>query len=154
MALMSLPFSMTSQDTQAPVRGTRGYQPQPSYRPSAYAEKRNDAVSVVERRMPVYVEALQLDDFKAEIVKTNLFDYHSKREVLETDYNIKFAEKQDAYLALEDELHKNLESILSTEELAEFKKVQFLDEKQEKKKRRKKKKKDKKNKKVKKKQLL
>ena len=150
MAMMSFQITLTAQNTQGPLRGTRGYQPQPTYRPSVYAEKKNDAVSIVERRMPVYVEALDLDDFKAQIVKTNLLDYYNKREVLQMDYNIKFAVKQDTFLLLEDELHKNLESILNPEELAEFKKVQFLGEKEEKKQRRKNRKKDKKKKNVKK----
>jgi len=88
----------------------------------------------------VYVEILKLDAFKAEIVKTNLFDYHNKKEILRTDYSVGFSDKQETYLKLEEELHTNLASILTEDELKQFKEVQFMSPKEEKRAKRKKKK--------------
>ncbi len=137
-----------AQNAEGQLRGSRGYIPNPSARPSAYAERTNNAVSLVEQQMPVYIENLKLDAFKAEIVKSNLFEYHNKKENLRVDYGVGFSEKQDAYIKLEEELHINLQSILTPKELVEFKKVQFMSPKEEKKARRKKKKRKKKNKKT------
>lgn len=130
-----------------PQQGQRGYIPPTTQRTGNYNAGPRDAASIVSERMPTYEEELKLDAFKVEILRTKLLDYYAKREAIRIDYSIKFAERQDAFYKLEEDLLAELGTIFSPEEIEGFKKIQFLDEKELKKKKRKKKKKNKKSKK-------
>jgi len=131
-------------------RGQRGYTPPPKPLEVNAYDKKMDANAIANAQLPTYSEVLKLDDFQKELVKNILIDHFTKREVLRTDFGLSFGDKQDAYTKLDEELHTELATILSPEQVEAFKKVQFIDDKkllkEEKRKKKKKRKRDKKNK--------
>ncbi|MBT8304497.1 MAG: hypothetical protein KJP09_08515 [Bacteroidia bacterium] len=111
-----------------PERGNRGYTPPPQARPSAYAERPKDGQELVAMLMPYYVEKLQLDDFKKEILKNMLIKHYDQLESLRVDTSMKYDQKQYALSRLEEKLQTELESIFSADEVERFKELQQSDE--------------------------
>ena len=143
--------AMAQYGGRAPIQGQRGYIPPSTQRTGNYNAGPKDAGTIVAERMPTYVSDLKLDAFKEEILRTKLIEYYTKREALRVEPSIKYGEKQDGFYRLQEELHTELATFFSDEELEGFKNIQFLNQKELKKKNKKKKKKDKKSKKDKKK---
>jgi len=134
-----------AQDVYRIQRGQRGYTPPPTPIKTSHYDEKRDANSIANEQLPVYAEALQLDDFQKELVKNMIVDHYTKREVIRTNYEMNFGDKQDAYVKLEEEFHRELSTVLSEEQVAAFKKVEFLDNKEQRKEEKRKKKKKKKN---------
>jgi len=145
LSLLFFNQSVFAQGYRLPQRGQRGYIP-PSTQGStgAYKAGPKDASTIVEEQMPTYIVELKLDAFKEEVLKSLLIQYYTKREPIQSDYSIEYTDRQDILLKLEEELHTELTTILSPEELEGFKNIHFLDAKEKKKKIKEKKKKDKK----------
>jgi len=142
--LLFLNQTAFSQGYRLPERGQRGYIPPVTQGAGAYNAGPKDPVAIVEEQMPTYVSELKLDAFKEEVLKSILIEYYGKRDPVESDYTIKYTDRQDILFKLEEDLHTELATMLSPEELEGFKRIYFLDDKEKKKRIREKKKKDKK----------
>ncbi len=92
------------------------------------------------------VEAFKLDDFEKEIIKGLLLKRFESQNVIFADEDGNLEERKKKLLEIDKVFYKDLVSILTTEEIKEFKTMNFSETKEEKKKK-KKKKKDKKRKK-------
>ena len=142
--------SILAQNVGRVQRGQRGYTPPPKPRDINYQGAKMDANAIVDQQMPTYTEELGLDAFQQEIMKTMLKEHYNKRETVRADYSMDFGDKQEKFLALDEELYTNLSSFLNQEQIETFKKVQFFDakaiKKNNKKKKKEKRKKKKKNK--------
>lgn len=102
-------------------RRNMGYT-QPRMQPTAPKQiERKDAATVVTEQMPMYIEALQLDDFEKEIFKQMLIDHYNNREALLTNPDIALTDKQDILIQQDDNFTQELSSILSEEEIEKFK---------------------------------
>ena len=117
-------------------RGQRGYTPPPKVSYETYIELKDpyEATSII---LPKCVEAFKLDTFEKEILKNILIrQFESQNAILSDKKNSREARKKKI-LDFDKIFYKELSSILSEDEIEEFKIMDFKETKEEKKKKKK-----------------
>ena len=114
-------------------RQQRSYTPPPSVNIESSTELMNphDQVNII---LPKCVEAFKLDAFEKEITKGLLLKKFESQNVIFADKDGNLEDKKKKLLEIDKVFYKNLTSILSTEEIEEFKTMDFSETKEEKKK--------------------
>jgi len=140
---LSLP-TLFAQQPERIQRGQRGYIP-PSTRNfnNTYIELRNvrEEVNIM---VPKCEQAFGLDAFQKEILKSLLTKRFEDENAIVSDEDNSKDERQIKLRNREVQFYSDLESILSLEQIDEFKNMDFSETTEDKKKKRKKRKKDKK----------
>jgi hypothetical protein len=113
--------------------------PMPSNQNSIELKDPHESMTIV---LSKCVETFKLDDFEKEITKGLLLKRFESQNVIFADKDGNLEERKKKFLEIDKVFYKDLASILSTEEIEEFKTMNFSETKEEKKK----KKKDKKRK--------
>lgn len=128
--------AINAQQADRIQRGQRGYTPPPKVNYETYIELKDpyEATSII---LPKCVEAFKLDTFEKEILKNILIkQFESQNAILSDKKNSREARKKKI-LDFDKIFYKELSSILSEEEIEEFKIMDFKETKEEKKKKKK-----------------
>lgn len=117
-------------------RQQRSYTPPPSVDIQSSTELINphDQVNII---LPKCVEVFDLDAFEKEITKGLLLKKFESQNVIFADEDGSLEDKKKQLLEIDKRFYKDLASILSTEEIEEFKTMDFSETKEEKKKKKK-----------------
>jgi len=123
---------LSAQQAYRTQRGQRGYTPPPKAPSDAYIEIK-DPYEVTSMMLPKCVEAFSLDDFEKEILKGMLIKkYEGLNVVLENKDNNR-EERKSKMLALDKAFFLELSSILSIDEVEDFKMMDFSETREERK---------------------
>jgi len=130
---------LNAQQAYGVQRGQRGYTPPAKAITGAYIELK-DPYEETKIVLPKCVEAFSLDDFEKEILKGMLIKkYEGLNAVLEDKDNNR-EERKSKMLVLDKAFYLELSSILSEDEVEDFKMMDFSETKEERKEKKKNKK--------------
>ncbi|NND52446.1 MAG: hypothetical protein HKN54_08565 [Flavobacteriaceae bacterium] len=145
--LILICFSSTFLMAQQPnriQRGQRGYVPPPKYSTNTFIEEK-DPQKETEIILAKCNEVFQLDAFQNEIIKGMLIKKFQDENVILTDKANTREDRKKKIIARNNQFYNDLSSIMTNEQINQYKVMNFEETKEDKK-TRKKKKRDKKNK--------
>lgn len=123
-------------------RGQRGYTP--TARPyGQYDGEKTDPYEILSERIPVFTETFGLDTFESEVLKSILLTSYERMAAISDDPKLKFTDKQELIMAEDAILRKELNVILSEEQINTLMVMDFSEKSKKKKKKKKKGKKSK-----------
>ena len=125
-------------------RGQRGYTPAPRQITEKFIELK-DPYEETNRILPKCVEAFKLDAFEQEILKSSLIHKFERLNRILEDKKINREERKKNLISIDKEFYREISTILTQDEVEEFKLIDFEETKEEKKLKKKKKKKKRKN---------
>lgn len=128
--------ALNAQQIDGIQRGQRGYVPPPKQSFKTYIELK-DPYKETNIILPKCVEAFKLDAFEKEILKNILVKNIESQNVILSDKKNTREVRQKKIIELDKYFYKELSSILSEEEIEEFKVMDFEETKEEKKKKKK-----------------
>lgn len=128
--------AINAQQVDRIQRGQRGYTPPPKVNYETYIELKDpyEATSII---LPKCVEAFELDAFEKEILKNILIKQFESQNAILSDKKNSREDRKKKILDFDKFFYKELSSILSEEEIEEFKIMDFEETKEEKKKKKK-----------------
>lgn len=133
-AIVLLPFQeMNAQQRRGLQRGDPGYRPpmKMAYIPEA---RELDPHVEVENMLPKCVKEFNLDAFEQEIVKGMLLKKFENQNVIILDKDTNDKDRKQKLLELEKSFYVELSSILTVDEVEQFKLIDFTESREEKKK--------------------
>lgn len=147
LSVLALGFALqtvTAQQADRQIRGSRGYIPTPKYSKGSYIEVRNPEkeVAII---IPKCEAEFGLDAFQKEILKSLLLNKFEDENVIIKDKGNNRESRKKKVIALNNNFFKELASILTQEQIDQYKIMDFTETKEERKEK-KRKRKDKKNK--------
>lgn len=128
--------ALNAQQIDGIQRGQRGYVPPPKQSFKTYFELK-DPYEETNIILPKCVEAFKLDAFEKEILKSILIKNIESHNVILSDKKNTREVRQKKIIELNKYFYKELSSILSEEEIEEYKVMDFEETKEEKKKKKK-----------------
>ena len=142
MLLLLVTSTATAQNLGSIQRGQRGYTPPPRAIEAGEPEK-PDTNLMAQEKAAIYAEALQIDAFKKEVLRSYLEDYY--KEKIDISYNpeLKYDEKQPLLNAASKKYEERLVEVFDQEQINQllaYEEIGVGDDKKESKKKKKRKK--------------
>ncbi len=135
--------SVNAQQIDRIQRGQRGYTPPPKISNRTYIELK-DPYKETDIILPKCIEEFKLDAFEKEILKNILIKKFENQNSILSDKKNSREVRQKKILNLEKDFYKELSSILTAEEIEQYKVMDFVESKDEKKKKKRKRRKNRK----------
>ncbi|MBT8271146.1 MAG: hypothetical protein HKO90_11405 [Flavobacteriaceae bacterium] len=136
-------FLVHAQQVDNVQRGQRGYVPPIRYNQSTYIELK-DPLEETDRIMAKCVEALSLDDFQKEIMKNMVMKKIEDENAILSDKENSREARQKKIIERDKAFAKELGSILSPEQVEQYKTMDLSETREDKKEKKKRKKRNKK----------
>lgn len=130
---------LMAQQPQRQVRGSRGYVPPPKYSTNTFIEEK-DPQKETQIILAKCNETFELDAFQNEIIKGLLIKKFEDENVILTDKSNTREDRKQKIIARNNQFFNDLTSIMTTEQINQFKIMDFEETKEDRKKKKKNKK--------------